>query len=89
MVYNERIIYAFAGAYLQIAYTIKQLNSVWLTCVLVKFYCNVITNCSLLKLRLTPSILNFMPFQWDKKEEGRPMIIKSKLNGAVDESFAS
>ena len=51
---------------------------------LVKFYCDV----SLSKLQLTPSSVNFVPFYQTKEEQGRPMMVKRKLNDTVVESSA-
>ena len=57
--------------------------------VLVKFYCDVTTR-SHLQL-INTSINNFFSklrvFLQIKEEEGRPMMVKRKLDGAVDESF--
>ena len=39
-------------------------------------------------LRSTPSLVNFVPFQRTKEEEGRPVMVKRKLDGALDESSA-
>ena len=37
-------------------------------------------------LQSTLSLVNFMPFWQSKEEEGRQMIAKRKLDGALDES---
>ena len=36
-------------------------------------------------LRSTPSLVNFVPFQRTKEEEGRPVMVRRKLDGALDE----
>ena len=55
--------------------------------VLAKFYHDVITEAvySLSTLRLTPSLVNFV---LNKEQEGRPMMVKRKLDGTVDKSSA-
>ena len=34
-------------------------------------------------------LVNFVPFWWNKEEEGRPLIVKRKLHGTVDRSSAN
>ena len=38
-------------------------------------------------IRSTPSLVKFMPFYYTK-EEGRPMMVKRKLDIAIDKSLA-
>ena len=62
--------------------------------VLVKFYCDVITRSRLIAAyqhfdrHLFNKLCSFMPFKWNKEEEGRPVMVKSQLDGAVDKSSA-
>ena len=54
---------------------------------LVKLYCDVITR-SCLQL-INTSINTFLVnFVWNKEEEGRPVMVKRKLDGALDGSSA-
>ena len=54
---------------------------------MVKFYCDVISrSCSQLINNLIDTF--FSKLQWSKEKEGRPVMVKRKLDGAVDESSA-
>ena len=59
--------------------------------VLVKFYCDIIirSHLQLINTLSTPSLVNFVPFWQNKEEEeGTPVMVKRKLDGAVDKSLA-
>ena len=58
--------------------------------VLVKFYCDVTKEAiySLSTLQSTPFFSKLHAFLRNKEEEGRPMMVKRKLGGTVDESSA-
>ena len=62
--------------------------------VLVKFYCDVITRChlQLINTSINTSINTFFSkfrtFLAEQRRRGRPVMVKRKLDGAVDESSA-
>ena len=58
--------------------------------VLVKFYCDVITRSrlQLIKTSIDTFFSKLRAFLADKKEEGRLMMVKRKLDGTVGESSA-
>ena len=62
----------------------------FLSRVLVKFYCDVITRSrlQLINTSIETSFSEFHAFLVEREEEGRAMMIKRKLEGAVDESSA-
>ena len=58
--------------------------------VLVKFYCDVITEAFYLLHTLIDTFFSQLrAFLVEQEEEGRPVLVKRKLDGAVDGSSAN